>query len=192
MKTHSRYKIRIEDETRLETVAEYSASPLKYAVLGFAVAVIFMALGALLVFLTPARTLLPGYLKESERAQGEMQMMRLDSIRQAYEVNARFIGNIMDVLNPAESVRHEAALSDSISHMTDSLLPTSAEEQSFLRMMNEREKYSISVIAPLAAESLMFSPVNDESVFSSKSKNELRADIIMARGHKYRQLPMAR
>lgn len=49
-------------------------------------------------------------------------------------------------------------------------------------MMSEREKYNISVIAPLAAESMMFSPVNEESIISEKTKKSTKAEVILAKG----------
>ena len=72
MKKRSRYKITIEDESRLENLAEYTATPLKWSLTGIAVALLLMVCGAAVAFLTPVRTLLPGYLKESERTASEI------------------------------------------------------------------------------------------------------------------------
>ncbi len=182
MKIRSRYKVSVEDESRLETVAYYSASPLKWTLLGVAALLLIMALGATILFFTPARTLLPGYLKESERAASQMQLMRLDSLKMAFETNAAYIDNIMNVINPSDFRRDTTASSLVIPLTPDSLLPTSHDEQKFVAMMREREKYNISIIAPLAAESLMFSPINDESVFSESSKKSTHAEIIMSKG----------
>lgn len=182
MRKHTRYKIAIEDESRLETVASHTASSGKWIFMGAAAAVAVMALGAFLVFLTPVRTLLPGYLKESERAAGEMQILRLDSLKMAYETNALFLDNIINVLNPVDTPIDTTAAPSTVPLSPDSLLPTSEEELKFVEMMRERDKYNISVVAPLAAESLMFSPVNEESVFTESSKNALRGEVILARG----------
>lgn len=67
MKTRTRYKLTIEDESRLENVAIFSASPLKWALLVLSGAICILLAGGVLVSVTPARYLLPGYLKESER-----------------------------------------------------------------------------------------------------------------------------
>ncbi len=181
MKTRSRYRLIFEDEGRLENIASVSASGPKWLAGSIVVLIFIMVIGALVTFLTPARRLLPGYLKESERSATEMQLVRLDSIRMAYETNAAFIENLQFVLNPTLHKRDTVAAPAQSSRMSsDSLLPTSREEAKFAAMMREREKYNVSVVAPLAAESMMFSPVNAESVVSQSSKSEKKAEIILA------------
>lgn len=182
MKKRSRYKITIEDESRLENLAEYTATPIKWTLTGIAVALLLMVCGAAVAFLTPVRTLLPGYLKESERTASEIQLLRLDSLRNAYETNAAFLDNIMNVLSPSGYSADTAAMKMTDPLTLDSLLPTSREEQRFVALMREREKYNVSVLAPLAAESLMFTPVSDESVFSEDSRESLRGEVILAKG----------
>jgi len=182
MKKHSRYKITIEDESRLENLAEYSATSLRWAVFGIATALFLMISGALTAFLTPVRNLLPGYLKESERTASEMQMLRLDSLRMAYEKNAAFLDNIMNVIKPAEYTADTVEMKMADPPTLDSILPTSGDEERFVAMMREREKYNISILAPLAAESLMFAPVNDESVFTDTSRKSLKGEVVMAKG----------
>ena len=142
-----------------------------------------LILGAFLLFITPARTLLPGYLKDSERAATEEQLMRLDSLQTICRMNEDFLTNIMTVLNTdreAIAVKH-IEISDSVDFFSDSIMPTSQEEINFVAMMRERDKYNISIIAPLAAESLMFSPVNEESVITDDSKQSTKAKVILAK-----------
>lgn len=182
MKTSHRYKITVEDESRLETIASYSASPLRWALRVTAVALGLMAIGSFIVFMTPARTLLPGYLKDSERAETMMQLMRLDSLKMAYNTNAAFLDNILNVLNPDGSRNDTTVSFLTIPLSPDSLPPASPEEERFMSMMREREKYNISVIAPLASESLLFYPLSEESVFPEDSRKATRAEVIIARG----------
>ncbi len=181
MKTRSRYRLIFEDEGRLENIASVSASGPKWLAGIIVVCLIIMVIGAFVAFLTPARQLLPGYLKESERSATEMQLMRFDSLRMAYETNAAFIENLQFVLNPTLHKRDSVKAPPLTSRMSaDSLLPTSREEAKFAAMMKEREKYNVSVVAPLAAESMMFTPVNAESVVSQASRTEKKAEIILA------------
>lgn len=183
MKARSRYRITIENESRLENVLRLSMSPLKIALTAVSVLIAILFLGALLLFITPAHTLLPGYLKDSERAESEDQHMRLDSLQMAYEANEAFISNFMRVLDTDREVMASEITepADSISFATDSIMPTSQEELNFVAMMRERDKYNISIIAPLAAESLMFSPVNDESVVTEDSKNSTKAKVVLSK-----------
>lgn len=185
MKTRKRYTITIEDESRLEKIVRISASPGKYILAATVAGICLMGVGALFVGFSPVKNILPGYLKDSERTANELQHMRLDSLQQIYETNASYINNMMDVINKASSDGKSAVGEVSqidVPLSPDSILPTSPEERKFLAMMREREKYNISVIAPLAAESLMFSTVNDESVFAEKTKDSTKAEIILGKG----------
>lgn len=182
MKKRSRYRITIEDESRLEKLGDYSATSLKFFLIGIVAVLFLMISGAMIAFFTPLRTLMPGYLKKSERAASEMQLLRLDSLRLAYETNAAFLDNIMNVLGPSDLEKDTAAVKMTYPPTLDSLLPTSREEQRFVALMREREKYNVSVLAPLAAESMMFTTVSDESVFKEESKENYKGEIVLARG----------
>ena len=182
MKTHSRYKLTVEDEGRIETLASISASPLRWTAVGALVMLLVMALGGLIAFLTPLRQILPGYMKESERAQLQAKLLSLDSLWQVCETNIIYLNNLQEVLTP-QVVQGDPsevpALKMAI--LQDSLLPTSMEEKHFVSLIREREKYNISVVAPLAAESMMFTPVSEESVVTAASRKALKAEIVMAR-----------
>lgn len=180
MKTKSRFRITIEDESRLENLISISAPGYKWLLGALVVFFIAMSLGALIIFLSPARRLLPGYLEESERTATEMQLIRLDSLTNAYEINAAFVTNLQAVLNP------ETRRKDTISHAPDpehyrheALLPASPDELRFAAMMRDRDKYNVSIVAPLAAESMMFSPINESSLFSMRSRESIKAEVIL-------------
>lgn len=181
MKAKSRYRIIIENESRLENVFRASMSPLKLALTAAAIFLVVMFLGALILFLSPAHSLLPGYLKDSERALTEEQHMRLDSLEMIYQDNDAFISNILRVIDSERDVALSRLpeFTDTMPPAYDSIMPTSREEINFVAMMRERDKYNISVIAPLAAESLMFSTLNEESVISEDSRNSTKAKFIL-------------
>lgn len=180
MNLRSKYRIIIEDESRLENIYQVSATLFKWSISAAFAMLVLLATGAMLVVLSPARKLLPGYLKDSERAATEEQQMRVDSLQQAYHTNAAFLDNIINVLNPACSSEKRDSLPASASSIPlspDSLLPVSPEERKFAAMMRERERYNISVIAPLAAESMMFSQINESAVITEKTRDATTAVI---------------
>lgn len=181
MNTRKRYRISVEDEGRLETLVSVSASPLVWGWSIAGVVIIIMFLGVFIAFLTPARRLLPGYLKESERAATQMQIMRIDSLRQVCETTAMFLDNLNAVMNPSGEVAPRREVSElNVPLSPDSLLPTSPEEARFVSMIRDREKYNISVVAPLAAESMLFSPVSESSVVTEATKGSRKAEIALA------------
>lgn len=180
MKLRTRFKLTVEDESTLENRLTVSASVLKWVLVGVAGMLLAMACGAFLLLVSPAKRLLPGYLKESERAASEMQHLRLDSLHNAFLNNERYIDNVMEILEGRPISPDTAARIPSSG--SDSLLPPSVEERRFVSLIRDREKYNVSVIAPLTAESMMFNPINDESVISKASKGKRKAEIILAKG----------
>lgn len=178
MKTRSRFRLTLEDESRLQTVGTYSASPKKWLAISVTIMISIMILGTLIAFLTPLRTLLPGYMNHSERVANQNQLMRLDSLHNAYEQNKAFIENIIHVMNPQDYHRDTLASVMTTPMSPDSLLPTSPEEINFVSEIKEREKYNISVISQLAAETLMFSAPAEDAVFSKESRDKYRSEII--------------
>lgn len=148
------------------------------AVIGIGV-VIFILAGVTIAF-TPLRTLLPGYMKESQRSATEEGLMRLDSLQAAYDANQAYIDNFMRVVdtdrNPADSASTSAP---ETRLTTDSLTGPSEEEQRFVSAMEERERYNISVLAPLAADGIMFVPVNETAIFTKETHNSDAAEILL-------------
>ncbi|MDE7437389.1 MAG: M23 family metallopeptidase [Muribaculaceae bacterium] len=181
MRRHLKYRIHIENESKLENIFDISISP---AVLWSAVAgivVLFVIIGSLIVMTTPLRTFLPGYLKESERAATEDNILRLDSILEVYEQDRAYIDNVLRVFDTGRIAVDSAAIStDSPALTTDSLLPSSPLERKFIDAMEERERFNISVLAPLAADGMIFSPITEASVFTSPSRTEEKGVVSIA------------
>lgn len=182
MKSLTRYKISVEDESHLtEVVSRRFTLPALITIFFIAVLISLVLAGALIAF-TPLRTLLPGYLKESQRSATEEGLMRLDSIMSVYEKNQAFIDNFMTVTDVRRTPTDSASLSpETHSPTSDSLMTATAEEQRFVSQMEERERFNISVLAPLAADGLMFSPVSAEGIFTSESEDSEEGRVVIPR-----------
>lgn len=181
MKKHH-FKITVEDESRLEKIIEIKTTFSVVLSCVLIIALFFAIIGAAIMAFSPVKTILPGYLKESQRAETEEQHLRLDSLLEVYEINTAFIDNIRNVLNlENDSLHVKKEFSEiNVPFSADSLLSPSEDELKFASSMMEREKYNASVVAPVAAKNILFSPVNRESVVSDKSKESVKAEIIMA------------
>lgn len=176
-----KYRLRIDDESRLETRVDITLSPWGLALSGAAAVAVLFLLAALLIMVTPLRTLLPGYLKESERSATEDNIMRLDSIRSAHDLNQAYLASIMRAMDTDRPAVDTTAIPVNMRALSpDSLLPSSAAEQKFINAMEEREKYNISVLAPLAADGMMFTQAADGSVFSMASRSSMTGEILLA------------
>ncbi len=172
------FRLSLEDETRLQTVASHSFSGPALACIIAGVAVSLMALGALLMAFTPLRSFIPGYFRESEREATQDAIMKLDSLQAAYNRNALFLANIHSVLDTDRQPSDSLAFTRTTAVFTaDSLLPRSAEESKFAAMMQEREKFNIGVLASMAAEGMLMYPVCDEGVATKDSRNAYTVKI---------------
>ncbi len=180
MKARRIIKITLTDEARLESLGAITLTPLKVAA-GVAIGLLLvMSIGFLIVLVTPLKTLIPGYFRESDRAATEQALLRVDSIREAYLRNEAYVANIHQRLNTSRpSQKADTSNMASRPIAADSLLPPSAEETGFSKVMQEREKFNIAVVAPMAAEGMLFYPVTDEGVITHASRASRRALVAM-------------
>ena len=183
MKAKRVYRLVLESESRLEELKSWRLTPSRIWVLAVGGFLLILVIAALLVGLTPLRSLLPGYLKETERAATIDNLLRADSLNQAIERNKDFLSNIREVLDTDRVPSDSLNASKGITRLTsDSLIPPSAGEEKFVAMMKERERFNISVIAPLASEGMVFYPVNAESVFAAETRDSESPRVILAEG----------
>lgn len=177
------FKISLTDEARLQTIASFSLSPLRAALIIIAALVVMVIIGFLAVVITPLKAWVPGYFRESQRVETQEALLRVDSIRALYLRNEQYIANLNTVLNTS---RPSAPVSsDTLSPLPDaieSLLPASPQEKAFVTKMQESEKFNISVAAPMAAEGMLFYPVTEEGIFTSDSRESRKARIILPEG----------
>ena len=183
MKPRRIIKLTLSDESRLQQIGSVTITPLKGIVACLVVMLTILAVGFLLVLLTPLKTLIPGYFRESERAATEQALLRVDSIREAYRRNEAYVANIHERLNTTRAPKAaQSSASAPRPIAADSLLPPSAAETSFARVMQEREKFNISVVAPMAAEGMLFYPVSDEGIVTHLSRNARQARVSLPAG----------
>lgn len=183
MKAKKRYRIAIEDESRLRQVAAVSVSPAILWIGGFACVILLIAFTSLLIMATPIRTLMPGYLKKGERTEAKEGLLRIDSIRDAYRINSLYLTNILTVLDT------DRTPTDSLLNVTtpnelppDSLLPSSPREIEFINRMKDKEQYNVSILAPLAADQLRIYPVASSATIAEQVQNPLKPLILTPKG----------
>ena len=181
MKRHPKFHLKLENESTLSNLLDIKMSRLGLvALITFVVAVMFLLAGVV-IMISPLKTLLPGYMKQSERSATEESILRLDSIQSVYATTQAYLANIMRTIDtdrvPDDSVREADEIRE---FSSDSLLPASPQEKRFVSAMAERERFNISVLAPLAAEDMMFSPISDTGVFTTASKTDNLGQVLMA------------
>lgn len=178
-----RYRLSLSDDSRLRLMAEVKLPMWQWILAVVAFSALAVLAAALLLSLTPLRGMLPGYMARETRAITEESMLRLDSLQAEYERDRAYIDNIMNVLDTDRAPADSMELVVNPRPMTaDSLLPRSPEEDKFIRMMEQREKYNLSILAPLAAEGMMFNPLSDECVITEASRKSTVAEVVVASG----------
>lgn len=176
------YRITVEDESRLQTIVSKSLTPMGLLGLGCSLLAVSVLLGFLLVWLTPIKHLLPGYLRESQRAASVEAIVRLDSLQDAYIRNEVYIANILSLLDTHRKPSDSVTAVNRTLFVSDSLLGRSAEETRFAKMMREREKFNISLLASMAAEGILLYPVCDESFISPDSRDAFEVEMQLPAG----------
>lgn len=179
MKAKKRYRISIEDESRLRLVASVRVSPAMLWAACIVSGLVLVIISALLIMGTPIRTLMPGYLKKGERTEAKQGLLRIDSIRDAYRINNMYLSNIMTVLDtdrtPTDSLMNETTPNEL---PPDSLLPASPREIEFITRMKDREQYNVSILAPLAADQLRIYPVAAGAKIAEQSHSATKPRIL--------------
>ena len=177
LKRGKRYCITITDETRLQNVASKSFSPINMVIGAVVAFVAAVSLGFIVVLLTPVKTLIPGYFRESERAASEEALLRVDSLMNAFGRNAAYASNLEIIFDEHRIPEDTTSLGAATDSASDRLLLPSAAEESFARMMQEREKFNVKVKASMAAEGMLFYPVSNDGVVTMASRSAFAVHV---------------
>ncbi len=162
-KTNPRFRLSFINENTFNEVWTVKMSQRKVVL---ALILLLSAIGcmvATLIIFTPIRTLLPGYLKESQRQENIFNSMRIDSLSTEVSIHNAYISNLERILNDRIEEVSPTHYNDTISPApTDSLIGATSAEKQFVRQFEEREKFNLNVLSPIAAEGVtFFTPVND-------------------------------
>lgn len=141
----------------------------------------FVALIWVIMAYTPLRQLLPGTLRGDLRGQYMETALRIDSLEQRMRINDAYLTNIAAIMNddlPSDSVMQAAA--DAIA-LSDSLLAATEAERRFVQNYRNEERFNLSVLAPLAAEGMIFTTPIGASATVSAATDGVGVDIATGR-----------
>lgn len=175
-----KYNIIVENVRKLEEVTRIRLSGFSLVAGLCAVAIFFIGIGALLMWLTPLNRKLPGFMSQSNREESLMLMLRVDSLQDAFEMNQRYLANLESVFDtsrqPTDSVNTTGSTANALP--LDSLQQASDNEKAFVKNMNEKERFNLSVLSPLAADGLIFSHPADGGIISGEPKKSYTLRVI--------------
>lgn len=157
-----RYRLMLVDENHMRPRLNIKTSRFGLSVSIIAVVIIVAVAGAAILGVTPLRSILPGYLKRGQRSDMLELSERFDSLSRQAAVNRAYIDNIADVFSAdidIDSVRRVTEATLAVTPLPlDSLLTTSEAEREFVRHYEQRERFNVSVLSPIAAEGMAFYP----------------------------------
>lgn len=186
MKRQSKkYRLTLEDESRLAGI--WSARFSRAGMVAFAAGVV-LVLGVIVfcaVAFTPLRSLLPGHLNTGERQQILRGLMRIDSLEEGYRKREGYVRNVLAILDsgrPAAVAGSRRMPVNTEEPDADLLAMAGDEERAFVRMMEEREKYNLSVLNPEAPDGLLFVKIAPGSVVGNATSGSTRAEVILPLG----------
>lgn len=129
----------------------------------FLAAVACIAAVAALIFVllayTPLRQLMPGALHGDLRSRYIETALRVDSLENKVRLHRAYIDNIATIMRGDDT--DTLAYSDGMAAIelpsdADSLLAAGEAERDFVRRYSDEERFNLSVLAPIAAEGMVF------------------------------------
>ncbi|MCH5214875.1 MAG: hypothetical protein J1E97_06740 [Muribaculaceae bacterium] len=137
MKRRTRFRVKFYDEARLVDRGGFSVTWLGVAAIAIVVAAFFICIGIGVVWFSPIKNRLPGYMPPGQRAQTEEAYRKVDSLQQLYTTQQRYLDNLVNVLNTTRDPEVPDTVGRALPFKPDSLLVSSEIEREFLRKMEE-------------------------------------------------------
>lgn len=178
-----KYRLTIVDAGRLHRVWSVRISRLRLVCTAVLCAALLMGIGAAAVFLTPIKRQVPGYMTGEERRQVTASLSRLDTLSLVLASNQAYLSNVMKLMDTERQPADSAQASAGVKPLPlDSLKTASPAEREFVAMMEEREKYNLNVLTPVAADAVIFADPTSGGIVTADSRKSHLLKIIMPSG----------
>ena len=137
MKKRHKYRVRIVDEAHLVEKGSFSLSWPKVLIASVLAFMVFLVLAAVILCLTPARKLLPGYMRPDQRVRTEEAYAKVDSLQQLYRMHQAYLDNLVKVLDTDRQPDIPDTVGEALPLLPDSLMVSSEIEREFMKKMEE-------------------------------------------------------
>ena len=135
MKRHSKYQLKLYDESHLVEKARMRVSWWGFTVCSILFMALFIAIGMGIVWFTPIKKRLPGYMVPEQRGKTEVAYIELDSLQKLFQINQAYLENLQKVLATEPISTSSDTINKSYLFRPDSLWDPSPEEMEFLNKM---------------------------------------------------------
>ena len=137
MKRRSRLKVKFFDEAHLVDRGGFTVTWLRVALATLVVMGIFILIGIGIVWFTPVKKKLPGYMPPAQRARTEQAYLKVDSLEELYKVHQAYLDNLVKVLDTDRRPDFIDTLDNALPLVPDSLMVSSEIEREFMKKMEE-------------------------------------------------------
>lgn len=177
MKLRHIYKVSVEDAPRLSTIVQFKVS--RWA----AWTLLLLVVGgvAAIGFIVGRASAWQKMAVGEERLSVIDAMLSLDSLREVVGQNDAYLRNVAAVLNPSRNPAHDSlsVAASTAAYSVDNLMERSDAEKAFATRISEREKYNVSVLAPLQAEDIEFFSLCPQGVQTASSMGHEIAEYLV-------------
>lgn len=176
------FRLSLTNETASHEVWAVKMTPLQIIIAIAAIIMTMWCIISTLIVATPIKTLLPGYLKGSQRQEHVINNMRIDSLFTKVSITNSYISNLTDILT--DNIDTTAITpTDSIRPLipADSIIGASDREKQFVRQFEARERFNLSVLSPIIAEGMAFHPLVNNATVQEKGTGHTCLTLITPR-----------
>lgn len=181
-KSVKRYRLSFINENTFNEVWTINMTQTKVVLSIILIIISISCVMATLIAFTPIRTLLPGYLKMSQRQENIVNSMMLDSLTTRVNINNAYLSNITDILLDNVVAETINIPNDSTINVIpiDSIMGASAAERQFIQQFEAEERFNLSVLSPLVAEGMLFyAPVTGATIVGNENELETTLSLVV-------------
>lgn len=154
-KNPARYRLDFIKENTFNRIWSLRMTRSRVVLVTLACIMAFAALLWVVIAVTPLRTYMPGSLRGDIRARYIETALRLDSLEQAVAAREAYLSSIIAIMKgDVDTVA--TAMSTPATPTPDSLMRAGEAERLFVNRYEEENRFNLSVLAPIAAEGMIF------------------------------------
>ena len=176
-KNPARYRLDFIKENTFNRLWTVRMTRVRVVIVSVAAMLALVALVWAVIVYTPLRHFVPGTLKGDLRAQYLETALRLDSLEQNARANEAYLASVLAIMRgETDSIVPAGVPAVPETPSADSLARASAAERRFVSRYEEEERFNLSVLAPIAAEGMIFaSPVPSTATVESLASGGVSA-----------------
>ncbi len=142
-KLRNKYRLVVMNDSTFEEVFTYRLSRLNVFTLASLITIILLALGILLIALTPLREFIPNYPDGTMRRNIQINALMIDSLEDELRIRDQYLNNLKNIISGRETEMHEPVIDTNI-HFEEHIEGLTKDDSLFISQFEEDELYFYS------------------------------------------------